>query len=324
MKINALLATICSGLCINAVPLSAQEQTIAQQEEQTPVKVDLSKEAEAYLRIVHINEQLDKLPVPEVDAETAAGLQPVVEAAMGGLSELGLDKDKLQKIKQAAEEGSENAQVFMGFLYLMEPEDEQERRECVNLFIKHAKNENPMALTLLGIVYASFEISEEHTALGIEMLEHSAHKGEPVAMYQLSMFYLLGLTGEQDLERAQYWYEKMEELPQAERLLYSMSTFMNHLEAAAEAGDAEVQCFVGLSHYLGIYGAEEDNEKALKWFRAAAEQNFAAAQLMLGIIYEEGEIVQQDLQQAEEWYSKAAAQGDEEAKQALEALKSKK
>ena len=62
MKINALLATICSGLCINAVPLSAQEQTIAQQEEQTP----FSKAVEAFLRIVHINEQLDKLPVPAV------------------------------------------------------------------------------------------------------------------------------------------------------------------------------------------------------------------------------------------------------------------
>jgi TPR repeat protein len=61
---------------------------------------------------------------------------------------------------------------------------------------------------------------------------------------------------------------------------------------------------------------------AANWFGKAAEQGLANAQLNLGSLYERGEGVEQNPQQAEKWYRLAAAQGSEEAQERLDLLKS--
>ena len=62
----------------------------------------------------------------------------------------------------------------------------------------------------------------------------------------------------------------------------------------------------------------------MAWYRKAAEQGAPNAQLSLGIAYEEGVIVKQDLEQAAMWYRKAAAFGLEDAKKRLAAVEAKK
>ncbi len=49
-------------------------------------------------------------------------------------------------------------------------------------------------------------------------------------------------------------------------------------------------------------------QKAFEWFSKAAAQDNAEAKYYLGILYEEGYGVTQDYKKAFEWYSKAAAQ----------------
>ena len=61
--------------------------------------------------------------------------------------------------------------------------------------------------------------------------------------------------------------------------------------------------------------------KYLPWFTKAAEQGDADAQCNLGMCYEDGDGVEKDLQKAIEWYTKAANQGNTNAKQALARLK---
>jgi TPR repeat protein len=51
----------------------------------------------------------------------------------------------------------------------------------------------------------------------------------------------------------------------------------------------------------------------VKWYRQAAEQNFAGAQLNLGVCYEQGEGVGKDAVEAVKWYHLAASQGMEDA-----------
>ena len=53
--------------------------------------------------------------------------------------------------------------------------------------------------------------------------------------------------------------------------------------------------------------------EAVKWFRKAAEQNYAEAQYILGVCYEQGEGVAKDQVEAVKWYRKAAEQNDAEA-----------
>ena len=44
----------------------------------------------------------------------------------------------------------------------------------------------------------------------------------------------------------------------------------------------------------------------MKWYRKAADQGFAGAQYQIGLLYEKGRGVQQDIAQARTWYQKAA------------------
>jgi TPR repeat protein len=47
----------------------------------------------------------------------------------------------------------------------------------------------------------------------------------------------------------------------------------------------------------------------VKWYRLAAKQGYASAQSNLGLMYDDGQGVPQDYQEAVKWYRRAAAQG---------------
>jgi TPR repeat protein len=56
----------------------------------------------------------------------------------------------------------------------------------------------------------------------------------------------------------------------------------------------------------------------VKWYRLAAEQGDAFAQMMLGIMYYKGKGVPQDYILSHMWLNLATSQGREEAKQSRE------
>jgi TPR repeat protein len=60
-------------------------------------------------------------------------------------------------------------------------------------------------------------------------------------------------------------------------------------------------------------GVARDNDEALKWYRSAADQDVVAAWHNLGRSYNFGTGVEQDYAQAEQWYRKAAEQGHMDA-----------
>jgi hypothetical protein len=85
--------------------------------------------------------------------------------------------------------------------------------------------------------------------------------------------------------------------------------------ARAEAGDADAQFSVGLN-YRDNRGGDSD-EKAVQWFRRAAERGHAEAQLYLGICLNTGSGVTQDATESLLWLRKAAAQGNDIARKTL-------
>ena len=76
---------------------------------------------------------------------------------------------------------------------------------------------------------------------------------------------------------------------------------------AAEQNYAKAQYDMGLCYANGE-GVEKDYMEAVKWWRKAAEQNYADAQSYLGLCYERGEGVAKDFVEAVRWYRKAADQ----------------
>ena len=75
-------------------------------------------------------------------------------------------------------------------------------------------------------------------------------------------------------------------------------------KASAEQGDADAQSTVGKMYDYG-QGVPQDGEQALAWYLKAAAQDNADAQFNLGVKYES----KQDEAKAISWYLKAAEQG---------------
>lgn len=81
--------------------------------------------------------------------------------------------------------------------------------------------------------------------------------------------------------------------------------YSGKLMQRATKGDVKAQYDLGNCFYYGL-GIEQSYEKAVEWFRKAAEQNFAPAQNDLGDCYHRGIGVEKDEQEAERWWHKAS------------------
>jgi len=81
-----------------------------------------------------------------------------------------------------------------------------------------------------------------------------------------------------------------------------------------------LQLQMGDRYYIGE-GVTQSYEKAIHWYRKAAEQGLQDAQHKLGYGYCNGEGVEQDFDQGMYWLSKAAEQGHEMAKKNLDVMR---
>jgi TPR repeat protein len=84
----------------------------------------------------------------------------------------------------------------------------------------------------------------------------------------------------------------------------------------AELGDAEAQYNIGVLFDEGA-GVDQDLAVAADWYRRAGEQGFIDAQTNLGMMYYHAQGVERDLEEAAKWFRLAADQGDPEAVRCL-------
>ena len=83
---------------------------------------------------------------------------------------------------------------------------------------------------------------------------------------------------------------------------------------AAEQGHASAQLNLGYMYANGE-GVLKDDAAAVRWFRMAAEQGHASAQYNLGYMYATGRGVLKDTRLAHMWYNIAGANGSEIARE---------
>ena len=84
---------------------------------------------------------------------------------------------------------------------------------------------------------------------------------------------------------------------------------LKELRPLAENGYAGAQFILGLMYDEG-QGVPQDYAEAATWYRMAAEQGYVTAQSKLGFMYDEGQGVPQDYNEAIKWFMLAAAQGN--------------
>ncbi|HIT60770.1 MAG TPA: SEL1-like repeat protein [Candidatus Fimousia stercorigallinarum] len=87
-----------------------------------------------------------------------------------------------------------------------------------------------------------------------------------------------------------------------------MSDFENSLKLA-ESGNPIEQFRVGIHYYYGT-SVTKDLKKAVKWFKASAEQGYIYAETSLGICYRKGEGILTNYIEAVKLFQHAAALGD--------------
>lgn len=79
-------------------------------------------------------------------------------------------------------------------------------------------------------------------------------------------------------------------------------------KARAEAGDDYAQTWLG-DMYENGEGVVQNYQEAVKWYRLAATYGNSSAQVNLGIMYAKGRGLLQSYQRAYVWFSVAAANG---------------
>ena len=92
----------------------------------------------------------------------------------------------------------------------------------------------------------------------------------------------------------------------------NLTEAMRWYRLAADQGHAQAQVHVG-NLYTDGEGVTQDHAEALRWFKKAAEQGDHEALNNIGWFYLSGWGVPQDYKQALEWFRKAADKGNEVA-----------
>lgn len=100
------------------------------------------------------------------------------------------------------------------------------------------------------------------------------------------------------------------------------ATALRLLSALADKGDAAAQFLLGNMYNKGE-GVPQNLAEGIKWYRKAADQDHTEAQTRLGFIYGEGVGVPQNYAESVKWYRKAADQGNADAQHELGFMYSK-
>lgn len=96
-------------------------------------------------------------------------------------------------------------------------------------------------------------------------------------------------------------------------------TAFGFFEKAARGGHGEAQFYLGMMYQEGD-GVDQNSEEALKWLRQAARKKVADAENFLGVMYADGDGVAEDLPEAARWFRLAADRGHPAAQENLGAL----
>ncbi len=153
---------------------------------------------------------------------------------------------------------------------------------------------NPVAEFQLGIAYLDAGRTEE----GLALVRSAANKDQPAAQYRLAKLYETGQGVAADPNMARQLTER-----------------------AARNGNRIAMHDLALYYAEGRGGVETDITTAASWFEKAADRGVVDSQFNLGVLFESGQGVPQNLVDAYVWYSIAASQGDQFARERRDIIK---
>lgn len=130
-----------------------------------------------------------------------------------------------------------------------------------------------------------------------DMLIQQAEKGNPIAQYNLGTLYYLGLSIDQNYQKAHRWLDK-----------------------SAAQNNPLAQGLLGIMYFKG-QGVAQDYQQAYTLLQQSAEQGYAVAQTLLAGMYYTGQGVPKNYQEACKWAILAAGSHEKNAEALLTKLR---
>lgn len=226
-------------------------------------------------------------------------------------------KRKAYWYEKAAEQGDAFSQYAIGDCYLRGEGVKKSLDRAKEWVILSARQNNEYGKFQLANIYAEEGDWEKYIA----WLTDAATQGLGEAQCNLGVEYVTGKCMEKDLEKALYWTERAREnnISQATGAIEEIKGMLEEekYEKGLQELDSEQLLSIGQDYYQ-----EGDYKHAIPYIEKAAQMGLPSAQAVFGTWYAkgidtEGQEIEADLEKAQYWMEKAAAQGVSNAQEAL-------
>ena len=213
---------------------------------------------------------------------------------LGQMFKLGLGTDSdvtkaIEYFRRSAEMNNKNGLFEYGKALLIGEHIPQNTDSAVKLLEKAVKLKNSNAKRFLALEYISGEHLEQDIEKGIALLTECADSGDVIACYRLGKIYLQGEIMSQNLDKAEKYLLLAED---SEYTLYALAKLylqeekydiqkaVNYFENCADKNHwASYQ--LGRIYLFGAEGFTKDKEQAIEWFTKSANDGNEYAQAML-------------------------------------------
>ena len=205
---------------------------------------------------------------------------------------LGTDSDVTKAIeyfRRSAEMNNKNGFFEYGKALLTGEHIPQDTDSAVKLLEKAVKLKNSNAKRFLALEYISGEHLEQDFEKGIALLTECADSGDVIACYRLGKIYLQGEIMPQNLDKAEKYLLLAEDSEYTQYALaklhlqeekYDIQKAVNYFENCADKNHwASYQ--LGRIYLFGAEGFTKDKEQAIEWFTKSANDGNEYAQDLL-------------------------------------------
>lgn len=185
--------------------------------------------------------------------------------------------------------------------------EEGNAEDALTVFRQLAETGNPKAMCYLARMYRDGQGGlPTDSAAAQALYRKAAEAGLPEAQCELGQMLESGSGTDNSLEEAAAWYEKSARQGYAEAQ-YRLAE-LNFKEASRRIQMAAVYTDEEDVQDRYIQEHKRDLIEAIKWYRAAAEQEHSGAQFVLGRLHAAGQGVMQSFEEAVRLYEAAASQ----------------
>ena len=213
---------------------------------------------------------------------------------LGQMFKLGLGTNSdvtkaIEYFRRSAEMNNKNGLFEYGKALLIGEHIPQNTDSAVKLLEKAVKLKNSNAKRFLALEYISGEHLEQDIEKGIALLTECADSGDVIASYRLGKIYLQGEIMFQNLDKAERYLLLAEDNEYVQYALaklylqeekYDIQKAVNYFENCADKNHwASYQ--LGRIYLFGAKDIERDKEQAIEWFTKSANDGNEYAQAML-------------------------------------------